>query len=111
MRTHYHSVTEAKGPQIRPMIHCNEHLQVMFHVLKCVLCDSLCHTTASTMRLFFSLLILLYFILGEILQGQRVNTKGQGNEWDWDASCEIHKESIKFILKKNRIQEQEMAGW
>ena len=33
--------------------------------------------------------------MGGRLQGWRVNTRGQRNEWNWGTGYETHKESIK----------------
>lgn len=64
------------------------------HGLKGLLRDALCHTAASVTRLIFLFLFffpvlplkLFYlFYFGERVQGQRVETKGWGNEWDGDA--------------------------
>jgi hypothetical protein len=38
---------------------------------------------------------------GQKLQGQRPDMKEQGDEVDWNASCETHKELIKNVFKKN----------
>lgn len=78
------------------MIHCNERLKVKTCELKCILCDSLCHTTTSIPRLFFCILVCLgalffsfsVFLLNFILFGrgrlqeQRTDMKGQGDEWN-----------------------------
>lgn len=51
-----------------------------------------------------SLFFLLNFILSWVgLQGQRAGIKGQGNEWDWDAWYERHKESKS--LKANKREQ------
>jgi hypothetical protein len=38
-----------------------------------------------------------------------VDIEGQGDEWDWVISCEIHKESIQklknYCFKTNRLGE------
>lgn len=55
------------------------------------------HTKVLFVCFLFLLLNYFLFSVGW-LQGQRAEVRGQGNEWDWDAKCEIHKESIKKIL-------------
>lgn len=74
-----------------------------------MLCESLCHTIASMPRFYFVSLLLLFvlhfffcfhsqiLILRGRLQGQRAEVRGLGNEWDQDACCEIHKESMKTL--------------
>jgi hypothetical protein len=47
----------------------------------------------------FCFLILPSFLFEGKLQGQRVDMKGQGDQWDWGACYESHKESIKKIIK------------
>lgn len=51
------------------------------------------------------------------MQGQRADTKAQGDKWDWGARCKTHKESIKEgktneqattitnLVRSSRIQE------
>lgn len=34
------------------------------------------------------------------MQGQRADTKGQRDEWDWGIWCEIHKKKINKTFKK-----------
>lgn len=34
------------------------------------------------------------------MQGQRAEPRGQGEDWDQDEECEIHKESIRSFKKK-----------
>lgn len=43
---------------------CNEHLQAKLYWQKGMLCDSLCHTTASMMRFLFSILSQILFYWG-----------------------------------------------
>lgn len=42
-----------------------------------------------------------------MLQGQRADTKGQGNEWDGGTWYETHKESIKAKKEKEKKQERD----
>lgn len=82
--------------------------------LKGILCDSMGHTAASTMRFFFIVsglhflfvfifcLLVCFQIFGFcffVFQGrlywQRTDVKGQGNKWDQDVWCEMHRESVK----------------
>lgn len=91
---------------LRPVTLCNENLQVKIYGIKGILCDSLCHTRASMVRLFFFLLFsfllnLTLFWKGS-LQEQRVNTKVQGDEWNWDSWCERCKEKIKRYFKTKK---------
>lgn len=51
----------------------------------------------------FTLHLLLSFVLGVGLQGQRAEPRGQGEDWDQDEECEIHKESIRSFKKKNQL--------
>jgi hypothetical protein len=37
----------------------------------------------------------VYFLLGERLQGWRVDMRRWDGKWDWGACCEILKKSIK----------------
>lgn len=53
--------------------------------------DILWQTTTSTMAF---LKIIFNFLLGRLQVG-RADVKGLGDEWDWSACCEIHKELIK----------------
>lgn len=74
--------------------------------LKGVLWFSLCHTLASMSRFLFMCLFFVCFIvkflfvLWERLQGQRVEVRVPVDEWDWDACCKIHTESLQSL--KNR---------
>lgn len=64
------------------------------------------HITASTERVWFCLgdfflsrfVFLLNFVLGGRLAGQ-MGARGRGDEGDWDARCEIHKESTEIKKK------------
>lgn len=60
---------------------CSERLQVKMYGLSGTLCDSLGHTTDSTLG--FSCLF-VWFLAGK-LQGQKVEGRGQGDEWDRSA--------------------------
>lgn len=96
------------------MTHGNEHLQGKMNGLKGKLPAS--HTTAST-RVFcyFSvsfiflcfvwvLVFLLNFILfWRILQKHKVDVRGKGDEWDWNARCEVHKRSTNVKIKQTKI--------
>jgi len=37
------------------------------------------------------------YLVGKVLRW-RIDTRGWGNEWDWGAWCEMHKELIKSFL-------------
>lgn len=73
------------------------------------------HATASMPRFFclfcfvsfdfFGGVLLLNFVLVERSQGQKVKSREQGHEWDWDAWCKPHKES-----KKIKIHNYSMYG-
>ena len=83
---------------------CNEYLQVKMCGQKGRLWDTLWRTPAATTRFllvfwFGLVFVCLFFILGGRLQGQRADMRGQGDEWDWGAWCETHKESIKSFKK------------
>ena len=67
------------------MTHCNEHLQVKLYGSKGLLHDSLCHTTASMMRLIFLLIFILFYLVGDVSRAESKYNEGQGNEWNWDA--------------------------
>lgn len=66
----------------RPMTHGNEHLQVKMCGLKGALCDSLWHTTASTVRLFFRFLFFfsfkVYFVLWAKITREEGKSEGTG---------------------------------
>jgi hypothetical protein len=96
------------------MTHCYEHLQVELFEENGILYNTLWHTTDSKER--------FCLILGGRLQGQRANMKRQGDEWDWDAWCGLHKRSNVYvcilyvyfnlqmtILKGNKYSE--FCGW
>ena len=59
---------------MRPMTHCNEHLQIKMFGLLGILCDSLCHTMASRVR-FFS--FKFYFIFFLCSGGEVARTEGR----------------------------------
>lgn len=50
---------------------------------------------------FFILFFVCLLSFRGRLQRQRADIKGQGDEWDWGARCETHKESVKFMEKNN----------
>lgn len=55
--------------------------------------DTVGHTTVSMMRCFlcfFVFYVFVFLILGWRLHGQRA-MKGQGDEQDWTASSETHR--------------------
>lgn len=73
--------------------------------LKSVPWFSLCHTLASMSRfmficLFSCFIVKFLFVLWKRLQGHRVEVRILGDEWDWDACCKIHTESLKSLKKK-----------
>jgi hypothetical protein len=48
--------------------------------------------------------ICLFFIFGGRLQGQRADTRRQGDEWDWGVGHETHKESVQSLKTKTSKQ-------
>jgi hypothetical protein len=44
----------------------------------------------------FVLFCFVLFCRGRGLQGWKADMQGQGEEWDWDSRCEIHKINKKF---------------
>lgn len=91
------SVVAARGLKPDQQLR-NEHLQVKRKGWRGLLLDALDRTAASMTRYFFfsshfSFSFLFSFILGAgRLQGQRADTKGQGNEQNRDARCERHED-------------------
>lgn len=66
----------------RSMILCNEHFQVRVHGQKGLLCDTLCHTSASMIRFSF------FFLLNCILLEGGTRAQGRYERWKNDAWCE-----------------------
>lgn len=69
--------------------------------------DSLCHAAASMMRLIFPIFFIslkFYFILigGEVLQEQRADMKGRGNEWDPDDDVKDTQNHRRKVRKKEK---------
>jgi hypothetical protein len=86
------------------MTHCHEHLQVKMHGQKGRVWDTLTHYSfhAEMFSMLCPSLFIFYFILfiplvGGRLQGWRVNTRGQRNEWNWGTGCETHKKINKKL--------------
>jgi hypothetical protein len=86
VRIHCRWCSRSQKLQTTSISHCNIHLQVKMcgHRVSC-------ETYSDTLQLHNEL---IFFPLVDRLQGQRVDTKGQGDEWDWGTMCEIHQESI-----------------
>lgn len=92
---------------------CRVCWPITMYTLNGIFCDSLYHTRSSTPRLFivffFSFLFVClflpfdyfkyYFVFRDRWQGQKMNMKPQGDEWNWCTCCEIQKESIKSLKK------------
>lgn len=71
---------------------------------KGILCDTLAsYSFLSKMFFcccFFFCFAFVFFIVcssGEVA-GQRAETKGQRDKWDWGTGCEVHKEAIKSLF-------------
>lgn len=85
------------------------HLCVKIYGLKHILCDSLDHTTASMMNIFlvgyllqFWVCLVLQLNFGFFGGGSRTEgrSEGMGNEREWEAKYEIHKELIQRFWNK-----------
>lgn len=87
-------ISRKQRPRIRPKTPCSTHLQVKKYGHQDILCDLLCHTETTTVRifLFYSKFYFICFVWK--LQGQKSIAKGQEDKRGSDAWCEIHKESI-----------------
>jgi hypothetical protein len=85
VRIQYWWCSRSQRPPSRPRTYYNEHLQAEKYEQK-VLWDTL---QLPQWDFFF-------LLLGR-LQGRRAGMKGQRDEWNWGAWCEIRKESMKKI--------------
>lgn len=94
------------------MTHDNGHLQAKLFLQRGILCDTPWHTTAYTagwlyiifysLCYFFSFSLFWFFVSlrGGWFQQQRAAMEEWGDEWDWCAWCEIHKEILSEVKKK-----------
>ena len=62
-----------------------------------MLCDTPQLPSEMSFLFFFKNYFYFLFSSGGMLQGQRVDMEGWGDEWDWCEWCEIHKESIQSL--------------
>jgi hypothetical protein len=62
---------------MRPMTHCNDHLQERLFGQKCTLCDTL---WASAVSLVSFLFVCFFFSFGGRLQGMKANIENLQNE-------------------------------
>ena len=102
MRIQYWWSHRSQRLRIRPMAHCNGHLQMKLCGQRGTWWDTLWHTTAPMMKCFLCFLLFVYvFHFGGIrgrLEGQWVEMRGWRDDWDQRTQCETQ----KFYKKLNK---------